>query len=132
MSSPTRVPKPYAGHSAAAQVTASEAKNGFGRVLERVAREGAVVITRHDRPDAVILSIDAYDRLASARQPDVDALTSEFDALYERLQQPGMAEKIEAVFALSPAKIGRIAVERASKPNPKKQVAAKRIRRSRG
>ena len=113
-------------------MTASEAKNGFGRVLDRVAKDGAVVITKHDRPDAVILSMEAYQRLAGPRQPDLDVLTAEFDALYERLQQPGAAQKIEAVFALDPAALGRAAVRKAAQPKPKKQAAAKRVRRTRG
>ena len=113
-------------------MTASEAKNGFGRVLDRVAKDGAVVITKHDRPDAVILSIEAYQSLAEPRSADVDALTAQFDALYERLQQPGTAAKIEAVFALSPAELGRIAVERASGSGKPRKPAAKRARRARG
>jgi len=101
-------------------------------VLDRVAREGAVVITKHDRPDAVILSIDAYQRLTASKAPDVDVLAAQFDALYERLQQPDTAQKIEAVFALEPAALARVAVRRAAQASPKKQAAAKRVRRARG
>ena len=131
MPSALRVPKANGGAGEATRVTASDAKNGFGRVLDRVAKDGAVVITRHDRPDAVVLSIEAYQRLAAPKAQDNDALTAQFDALYERLQQPGTADKIEAVFALSPAELGRIAVERASLAKHKKQPA-RRVRRARG
>jgi prevent-host-death family protein len=132
MASPIRVPKTNGPAGEAARMTASEAKNGFGRVLDRVAKDGAVVITKHDRPDAVILSIEAYQRLAQPRARDIDALTAQFDALYERLQQPGTADKIEAVFALSPAELGRIAVARASASAKPKKQAARRARRARG
>lgn len=113
-------------------MTASEAKNGFGRVLDRVAKEGAVVITKHDRPDAVIMSMDAYQRLTESKKPDLDLLTAEFDALYERLQRPDTAQKMEAVFALEPRALGRVAVRQVASTKTKKQSAAKRVRRARG
>jgi prevent-host-death family protein len=122
MASAVRVPKPSGAAGDAAHVTASEAKNGFGRVLDRVAKDGAVVITKHDRPDAVILSIEAYERLASAREPDVDALAAEFDALYERMQEPGAAAKMAKAFAMKPDAIGRVALD----------AARARTRRGRG
>lgn len=131
MASTARTSRPFAA-AEASRVTASEAKNGFGRVLDRVAREGAVVITKHDRPDAVILSIAEYERLAQSREANADALTAEFDAMYERMQRPDTAARIEAVFALSPAELGRIAVKRAAAAKPKKLAAAKRVRRARG
>jgi len=132
MASAIRVPKPNGAPGEAAHMTASEAKNGFGRVLDRVAKEGAVVITKHDRPDAVIMSIDAYRRLTESKLPDLDLLTADFDALYERLQRPDTAQKIEAVFALEPAALGRAAVRQAASTQPRKQAAAKRVRRARG
>lgn len=132
MAAAIRIPRPGGATGAAPSVTASEAKNGFGRVLDRVAREGAVVITKHDRPDAVILSIAEYERLAAPRGPDLDALTAQFDAIYDKLQRPGTAAKIEAVFALPPAELGRLAVERAAASKPKKQASARRVRRTRG
>ena len=35
-------------------VAASEAKNKFGQVLDSALRDGAVVITKHDTPKAVL------------------------------------------------------------------------------
>ena len=131
MASTVRIHKTR-GAGDAARVTASEAKNGFGRILDQVAREGAVVITKHDRPDAVILSIAEYERLSQSKAPNADALTAEFDAMYERMQGPGTAARIEAVFALSPADLGRIAVKQASAAKPRRVQAAKRVRRTRG
>jgi len=132
VASAIRVPKPNGAPGEAAHMTASEAKNGFGRVLDRVAKDGAVVITKHDRPDAVILSMDAYQRLVEPKPPGVDVLTAEFDALYERLQRADTAQKIEAVFALDPAALARVAVRQATANNSTKQAAAKRVRRARG
>lgn len=39
------------------------AKNEFGRVLDLAEKNGAVVITKHDAPRAVLLSIDEYNAL---------------------------------------------------------------------
>ena len=43
--------------------TATVAKNEFGHVLDTAVEKGAVAITRHDAPKAVLLSIDEYDAL---------------------------------------------------------------------
>jgi len=40
-------------------ITAFEAKTRFGELLERVARGEEIVITRHDRPVARIVPMDA-------------------------------------------------------------------------
>lgn len=50
-------------------MSATEARVHFGEVLERVAREGApVFVRRGSRPVAVIISFDAYERLAAQAQ----------------------------------------------------------------
>jgi len=41
-----------------ALVTATEAKNKFGRLLEKAMQGGVVVITKHDAPKAVLISMD--------------------------------------------------------------------------
>ncbi len=50
-------------------MSASEAKQSFASVLERVARE-PVVIRRHSRDVAVVLSMDEYRRLARLNVED--------------------------------------------------------------
>ncbi len=48
-------------------MASSDAKNGFAALLERVLRKPEpVVITRNARPTAVMLSIEAYERLVEA------------------------------------------------------------------
>lgn len=45
-------------------LTATEAKNRFGHVLREVARSGGpIFIKRRNKPVAVIISIDEYERL---------------------------------------------------------------------
>ena len=142
----------------AVQISASDAKNGFGRVLERVAREGGVAITRHDEPCAVLVSIDTFRALAGADAPPLDTLSAEFDALLQRMQAPGAAAAMQNAFDRTPAQLGRgavrqgsttahrtddaasgpiattrpIAVKRERAPVAAKRVAGKAARRARG
>lgn len=96
-------------------VTATEAKNEFGRVLETVARGGIVVVTRHDAPKAVVLSIDEFNALSMAGGIRLDALSRQFDALLERMQTSGASAGMQAAFEASPSRLGRAAVSAARK-----------------
>src|SRR5437867_1449757 len=73
---------------AASSVTATEAKTQFGRVLETVLRGGTVVITKHDTPKAVVLSVDEFNALTSSPASTLDTLSAEFDAMLARMQTP--------------------------------------------
>ena len=72
----------------------------IGAVTREVMREGAAVITRHDAPMMVLVSIDRYAELERASTPDLDALSSRFDALYGRMQAPGVAQHTLAALDL--------------------------------
>jgi prevent-host-death family protein len=109
------------------QISASAAKNGFGRVLDRVAREGRLAISKHDEPCAVLISIEEYRSLVSAKEATLKSLSDEFDALFERMQAPGAAEAMQKAFALTPAELGRAAVKSAVA-----RASGKRARRARG
>src|SRR5437773_12537130 len=98
----------------APQISASVAKNSFGRVLDRVAREGRLAITKHDEPCAVLISIDEYRALVGAEQVTLNTLSAEFDALFERMQRPGAAAAMQKAFAMTPAELGRAAVKNAA------------------
>jgi antitoxin Phd len=95
------------------EVAATHAKNTFGELLDRVAVSGAVAITRHDTPRAVLLSYEEFESLSSARAKTLDALSTEFDDLLERLQTPEAKQGMEAAFNASPAELGQAAVEAA-------------------
>ena len=57
-------------------MSAKEAKNGFGLLLD-TARAEPVVIEKHGRPVVVVLSTEEYDRLqSSARRKTVGASQS--------------------------------------------------------
>jgi prevent-host-death family protein len=96
-------------------VAATRIKNEFGAVLEQAVRGGAVAITKHDTPKAVLISYDEFQALVKARFPDLGDLAAEYDTLLARMQTPAAAKGMEAAFNASPAELGRAAVK-AAKP----------------
>jgi antitoxin Phd len=93
-----------------AVVPASEAKNQFGQVLESALRDGGVVITKHDAPKAILLSIEELHAITARSR--LDTLTREFDAKYTRMQEPGFAKAVDAAFSAPPKKLAAAAVKR--------------------
>lgn len=73
---------------------------GIGAITREVMKRGAAVITKHDEPVMVLVSIERYAELERAAAPDLDALTDRFDALYARMQAPGVAERTIAALDL--------------------------------
>ena len=98
-----------------ALVTATEAKNRFGHLLEQAMRGGVVVITKHDAPQAVLISMDEYTALAGAPEARIDSLSAEFDSLLLRMQRPGASKAMQAAFHASPKQLGKAAVVAARK-----------------
>ena len=90
-------------------ITATDAKKEFARMLEMVIQGGVVVITKHDAPKAVLLSVDEFNALAHAPS-QLDALSGQFDALLARMQTPKARAGMKAAFAASPKQLGRAAV----------------------
>jgi prevent-host-death family protein len=115
----------------APRISASAAKNGFGRILDRVAREGRLAITKHDQPCAVLISIDEYRSLVGVKEVTLNSLSDEFDALFERMQAPGAAAAMQKAFSMTAAQLGRAAVKRAA-PAAAGGARNKGTRRSRG
>lgn len=94
-------------------VAATRVKNEFGAILEQATHGGAVAITRHDKPKAVLISYDEFESLVKARAHTLDDLTSEFDELLARMQTPKARKGMRAAFNASPAKLGRAALKAA-------------------
>lgn len=97
-------------------VAASRFKNEFGAVLEQAALGGAVAITKHDTPKAVLLSYAEFESLVQARSPALDELTAQFDELLERMQTPKSKAAMAKAFDATPLQLGRAAVKAAVKP----------------
>ncbi len=94
-------------------IPATRLKNEFGSALETAARGGAVAITRHDTPKAVLISYDEFQALVKARTQSLDDLAGEFDELLARMQTPKARRGAAVAFNASAAKLGRAAVKAA-------------------
>ena len=93
-----------------ASVTATDAKKEFGRVLETVIKGGVVVITKHDAPKAVLISVDDFNALSQASRPPLDTLRDQFEAQLARMQTPKARAGMRALFNASPEALGKAAV----------------------
>lgn len=95
--------------------SSTELATAVGAVTREVMQRGAVVITKHDEPVMVLMSVERYVALERAGAPDLDLLTGRFDELYARMQAPGVAEKSIAALDLekAPAASSRPAKPRA-------------------
>ena len=98
-------------------VAATRFKNEFGAIFEQATLGGAVAITKHNTPKAVLLSYAEFEALTRSSSPGLDELTGEFDTLLERMQTPGAKDGTAAAFDASPEELGRSAVEAARASN---------------
>lgn len=105
------------------EVPATRFKNEFAAMFEQAALGGAVAITKHDTPKAVLISYDEFQALMRSRSAGLGELEAQFDALLERMQTPKAKSAMAAAFEAPPGKVGRAAA---------KAVAAKRVRRKAG
>ncbi|OBI45338.1 prevent-host-death family protein [Mycobacterium kyorinense] len=98
-------------------VAATRFKNQFGAVFEEAAHSGAVAITKHNTPKAVLLSVAEFEALTRSREPALDELSERFDDLLDRMQRPENKAAMAAAFDATPAQLGRAAVQ-AARPTP--------------
>ncbi len=96
-------------------VAATRFKNEFGAIFEQAQVGGAVAITKHAKPKAVLLSFTEFESLLKPRAPSLDELAGQFDGLLERMQAPQAIEGMAAAFAASPEELGRAAVKVAAR-----------------
>ena len=92
-------------------VSASQAKSEFGRVLEIAIQGGAVVITKHDAPRAVLISVENFNALSGAAQTKLDTLSRDQSLRTARLQNalPSLIPSLraDALAAATPGKSKR-------------------------
>jgi len=97
----------------ALRISATEAKNKLGEVLDNVIQSGMVLITRHETPKAVLLSMEEYGALSGETQTRLVALNDEFDAMLDRMQTDTARAGMKAAFAASPKQLGKAAISAA-------------------
>jgi antitoxin Phd len=98
-----------------ASVSATDAKNEFGRILEKVIQGGTVVITKHHDPKAVLMSIRDFNEISRANRVKLDTLSGEFDALLARMQTRAARAAMKSAFNASPKQLAKAAVVAARK-----------------
>ena len=94
------------------RVPASDVKRrGWRGMMRTLSIEGAILVTNHDQPEAVILAADAYANLlerakqAESRvESDLALLRSRFDERLAALRKPDAGERLRSVMQ-SPAKL---------------------------
>jgi prevent-host-death family protein len=99
----------------AASISATDAKNEFGRILEKAIQGGTIVITKHEAPKAVLISVDQFNDLSRAYRMELETLSSEFDALLARMQKSTAQTAMKAAFEASPRQLGRAALGAATR-----------------
>jgi prevent-host-death family protein len=91
-------------------ISATDAKNEFGRILETVIQGGKVVITKHESPKAVLISIEEFNALSNAHRAELESLSEDFDRLLARMQTPAARAGMNAAFHATPKELGKAAV----------------------
>ncbi len=94
-------------------VSATMLKNSISDVFDQVHSSGAVAITRHDKPRAVLLSVEDYEGLKAAFEEPLQKVREHYDRMFERMQTAEQAAGAERAFYASPEDMGRAAVEAA-------------------
>ena len=94
-------------------VAASRLKNELGAVFEEAALSGAVVITKHNTPRAVLLSYAEFEALTASATPALDDLSERFDKLLATMQTPEAKAGVAAAFDATPEELGVAAVKAA-------------------
>jgi antitoxin Phd len=91
-------------------VTATELKNSTADVFDQVAARRAVAITRHDKPRAVLLSVEAYEALTGQEPEYLQGLMEKYRGMLDRMQGPEQRAAAERAFSATPAELGAAAV----------------------
>ena len=92
-------------------ISATDLKNATADVFEQVAAKRAVAITRHEKPRAILLSVEQYEALTGQQNPDwLEKLHEEYRGLLDRMQGPEQRAAAERAFNATPEELGEAAV----------------------
>jgi antitoxin Phd len=87
------------------KISATEAKNRFGDLLDSALQSGMVLITKHETPKAVLLSMEEYGALSRAAETRLDSLNAEFNALLAQMKTAKARAGMKAAFSASPRQV---------------------------
>ena len=87
-------------------------KRGWRGVMKTLGKDGALVVTNHREPEAIILRVAEYEALVELAEQSklraagkLDALRQKFDERLAALRAPGAADRLRAL-ARKPARLG--------------------------
>jgi len=89
---------------------ASDAKNQFGQALDSALSGRAVLITKHDTPKAILISIQEFEAMTKPQRV-LDELDAEFDAMYEHMQTPESKAGVDKLLAATSEELGEAALK---------------------
>jgi len=104
-------------------ITATELKNATADVFEQVAAKKAVAITRHEKPRAILLSVEQYEALTGQRPDWLEQLHEEYSGMLDRMQGPEQRAAAERAFNATPEELGEAAVWAAQQEKLRKNAA---------
>ncbi|MGC9453175.1 MAG: type II toxin-antitoxin system Phd/YefM family antitoxin [Oceanipulchritudo sp.] len=97
-------------------VTATELKNKTADVFDLVAAKRAVAIKRHDKPRAVLLSMEEYAALTGGGDPFLlEELKAKYRWMLDDMQSPEQKAAAERLFEATPEELGEAAVRGAQR-----------------
>jgi prevent-host-death family protein len=97
-------------------VTATELKNKTADVFDLVAAKRAVAIRRHDKPRAVLLSMEEYASLTGEGDPFLlEELKAKYSWMLDDMQSPEQKAAAERAFNATPEELGEAAVRGAKR-----------------
>ena len=105
----TSLPAPRV--SEMATVSATDLKNATADVFDQVASRQAIAITRHDRPRAVLLSVEQYEALTGQRPEWLEKLYAEYQVMFQKMQEPEQRAAAERLFQATPEELAEAAVQ---------------------
>jgi prevent-host-death family protein len=105
---PVQLPVGKGETAKADQVPISEAKNRLAQLVDRVRDHERVVITRNDRPAAVLLSFEDYTEMAKAIPDPLAALEKRFEGLLSEIGRSA-ATGSAALSRATPEELGNAA-----------------------
>ena len=91
-------------------ITATKLKNSTADVFEQVAAKQAIAITRHEKPRAILLSVEQYEALTGHRPEWLEKLHEEYRGMLDRMQGPEQRAGAEKLFRATPEELGQAAL----------------------
>jgi len=79
-------------------VGATEVKNSFASVMDKLDDSGVLAITKHDKRLGVLLSAHSYDALVRRAGDPLASLRDHYDSMFAKMQGPAAAAAAGRLF----------------------------------